>query len=98
MPSVRWFWGGKDYRKAFVKEIPNHYKVNIGDTVITSGSGGFPKGIEVGRLSKTQIATGDSFMTLEVVLFNDFSNLQYVYVIKDKMAEEQKALETKIAK
>jgi rod shape-determining protein MreC len=89
-------WGGKDYRKAFVKEIPNHYKVNIGDTVITSGSGGFPKGIEVGRLSKTQIATGDSFMTLEVVLFNDFSNLQYVYVIKDKMAEEQKALETKL--
>lgn len=86
-------WGGNDFRKAFVKEIPNHYKVNIGDTVITSGSGGFPRGIEVGRISKTQISTGDSFMTLEVKLFNDFSAFQYVYVIKDKLAEEQKTLE-----
>jgi rod shape-determining protein MreC len=89
-------WGGTDYRKAFVKEIPNHYKISIGDTVITSGSGGFPKGIEVGRISRTQISTGDSFMTLEVVLFNDFSAFQYVYVIKDKLAEEQKMLETKL--
>jgi rod shape-determining protein MreC len=89
-------WGGKDYRNAFVKEIPNHYKVNIGDTIITSGSGGFPRGIEVGKISKTQISTGDSFMTLEIVLFNDFSTLQYVYVIKDKFAEEQKTLENKL--
>ena len=93
--SLVWGDGNGDYRKAFVKEIPNHYKIVVGDTVITSGAGGFPRGIEVGRISKTEISTGDSFMTLEVKLFNDFSTLQYVYVVKDRLAIEQKTLETK---
>ncbi|MFA6277860.1 MAG: rod shape-determining protein MreC [Pedobacter sp.] len=92
--SLVWGDGNFDFRKAYVKEIPNHFKVNIGDTVVTSGAGGFPKGIEVGKVSKTQISTGDSFMTLEINLFNDFSTLQYVYIIKNRLAEEQKALET----
>jgi rod shape-determining protein MreC len=92
--SLVWGDGNFDFRKAYVKEIPNHFKVNVGDTIVTSGAGGFPKGIEVGKISKTQISTGDSFMTLEINLFNDFSTLQYVYIIKNRLAEEQKALET----
>jgi len=91
--SLVWGDDNFDYRKAYVKEIPNHYKVNVGDTIITSGSGGFPSGIEVGRVSKTGI-TGDSFLMLEVNLFNNFATLQYVYLIKDKLAIERKVLET----
>lgn len=91
--SLVWGDDNFDYRKAYVKEIPNHYKVNIGDTIITSGSGGFPSGIDVGRVSKTGI-TGDSFLMLEINLFNDFATLQYVYLIKDKLATERKVLET----
>lgn len=91
--SLVWGDDNFDYRKAYVKEIPNHYKVNVGDTIITSGSGGFPSGIEVGRVSKTGI-TGDSFLMLEVNLFNNFATLQYVYLIKDKLATERKVLET----
>jgi len=87
--SLVWGDGNFDYRKAFVKEIPNHFKVNVRDTVITSGSGGFPKGIEVGVVNK-KLDNGD----LEINLFNDFSTFQYVYVIKNKLAAEQKALET----
>lgn len=34
-------------------------------------------------------------MTLEINLFNDFSTLQYVYVIKDKFAKEQQELEAR---
>ncbi|MGF1922978.1 MAG: rod shape-determining protein MreC [Bacteroidia bacterium] len=94
--SLVWGEGNFDLRKAFVKEIPNHYKINVRDTIVTSGAGGFPKGILVGRVSKTQIATGDNFMTLEIDLFNDFGTLQYVYVIKDRLAMEQKILEDKI--
>lgn len=93
--SLVWGDGNFNFKKAYVKEIPNHFKVNVGDTIVTSGAGGFPKGIEVGKVSKTQLATGDSFMTLEIDLFNDFSTLQYVYVIKDRLAQEQKNLETK---
>lgn len=94
-------WGNADYRKAYVKDIANHFKVNIGDTVVTSGfssgsSSGFPKGIEVGRITKTEVNTDDNFMTLEISLFNNFSSLQYVYVVKNKFAQEQKTLENKV--
>lgn len=94
--SLVWGDGNFDLRKAYVKEIPNHYKINLKDTIVTSGAGGFPKGILVGRVSKTQISTGDNFMTLEIDLFNDFGTLQYVYVIKDRLAIEQKTLEEKL--
>ncbi|WP_432714703.1 rod shape-determining protein MreC, partial [Pedobacter sp.] len=91
-------WGEKNYnyRKAYIKDIPNHFKVNLKDTVITSGFGSFPPGIIVGRISNAGIATGDNFLTIEIDLFNDFNSLQYVYVIKDKFAEEQKSLESKL--
>jgi len=91
-------WGDRNFnfRKAFVKEIPNQYKINLRDTIVTSGFGSFPPGIPVGRISNTGIATGDNFLTIEIDLFTDFSSLQYVYVIKDKLALEEKALEAKI--
>jgi len=91
-------WGEKNfnYRKAFIKDIPNHFKVNLKDTVVTSGFGSFPPGIPVGSISNAGVATGDNFLTIEINLFNDFSTLQYVYVIKDKFAEEQKSLESKL--
>jgi rod shape-determining protein MreC len=94
--SLVWGDGNFDFRKAQVKDIPNHIKVNLRDTIITSGAGDFPKGIEVGRIINTRVATGDSFMPLEIELFNDFSTLQYVYVVKDRLAKEQKNLESKL--
>ena len=94
--SLVWGDGNFNLRKAYIKEIPNHYKIKLKDTIVTSGAGGFPKGIVVGRVSKTQITTGDNFMTLEIDLFNDFGTLQYVYIIKDRLAIEQKNLEDKI--
>lgn len=94
--SLVWGDGNFDFKKALVKEIPNHFNVKVGDTVITSGEGSFPKGIEIGRIVKTGISTGDNFMTFEVSLFNDFSTLQYVYIVKDRLATEQKALEQQL--
>lgn len=94
--SLVWGDGNFDYQKAYVKEIPNHFKLNIGDTIVTTGAGSFPRGIEVGKITKSGISTGDSFMTLEIKLFNDFSTLQYVYLVKNRLAPEQKELESKL--
>jgi rod shape-determining protein MreC len=94
--SLVWGDNNFDYRKALVKEIPNHYSVKVGDTIITSGSGGFPRGIEVGKVTKTGVSTGDNFMTLEISLFNNFSTLQYVYVVKDKLATEINTLQQEV--
>ncbi|WP_316803942.1 rod shape-determining protein MreC [Pedobacter nototheniae] len=92
--SLVWGDGNFDILKAFIKEVPNHIKMNVGDSIVTSGYGSFPKGILVGRISKTNVATNDNFLSAEINLFTDFSTLQYVYVVKDKTAEEQKALES----
>jgi len=91
-------WGDRnyDFKKAYVKDIPNQYKISLNDTVVTSGFGFFPPGIPVGRITNTGIATGDNFLTIEIALFNNFSTLKYVYVIKDELAKEQKALESKL--
>lgn len=94
--SLIWGDNNFDYRTAYVKEIPNHYKVNVGDTIVTSGAGGFPKGIEVGKVTNTNVSTGDSFMTLKISLFNDFATLQYVYLIKDKFAQEVQSIQPEI--
>ena len=94
--SLVWGIGNADFTKAFVKEIPNHFKVNIKDTIVTSGFSSFPPGIPVGTVTNTGVATGDNFMSIEIKLFNDFSTLQYVYVILDKYAPEQKELEAKL--
>lgn len=94
--SLVWGENNFDIRKAFIKDIPNHIKMNVGDTVVTSGFGEFPAGILVGRLSKTGVATNDNFLSGELNLFNDFGTLQYVYVIKDKLAKEQEILENPV--
>ncbi|RZK81741.1 MAG: rod shape-determining protein MreC [Pedobacter sp.] len=94
--SLIWGDGNFDYRKAYIKDIPNHYKLSLGDTVITSNFSAFPSGIPVGRVSNTGISKGGNFKLIEINLFNDFSALQYVYVVKDKFAQEQKDLEAKV--
>ncbi|KQR70671.1 rod shape-determining protein MreC [Pedobacter sp. Leaf176] len=94
--SLVWGDNNFDIRKALIKEVPNHIKMNVGDTVVTSGLGQFPAGILVGKLSKTNIATNDNFLSAELNLFNDFSTLQYVYVIKNKLAKEQELLENPV--
>lgn len=94
--SLVWGINNSDIKKAYVKEVPNHFKVNIKDTIVTSGFSSFPPGIPVGTVTNTSVATGDNFMSIEIKLFNDFSTLQYVYVILDKYAPEQKELEAKL--
>jgi len=94
--SLVWGDNNFDIRKALIKEVPNHIKMNVGDTVVTSGLGQFPAGILVGKLIKTNIATNDNFLSAELNLFNDFSTLQYVYVIKNKLAKEQELLENPV--
>ena len=92
--SLVWGDGNFDIKKVFIKEVPNHIKMYVGDSVVTSGFGSFPAGIFVGKIIKPNVATNDNFLSGEVNLVTDFSTLQYVYVIKDKKADEQKALES----
>jgi len=87
-------WGSnRDSRYAMVRDIPNHVKVAKGENVFTSGFSIFPKGIRVGKIVETGITSGESFLDLRMLLTTNFSNLQHVYILKDKLAEEKKQLQ-----
>jgi rod shape-determining protein MreC len=86
-------WDGINYQYIKLKEIPLHVDVSVGDTIVTSGhSTVFPSGILIGEIA--EVKAGDSnFFDIKVKLSNDFGNLYYVSVIKNKLQQEQLELE-----
>ena len=89
-------WGEENYdsRVAILKDIPNHVLVKKGDLVTTSGYSLFPSGLEIGRVTKTGIKGGDSFLDIEIQLSTNFSALQFVYVVNNLLSGEQTELES----
>ncbi|WP_207428282.1 rod shape-determining protein MreC [Pedobacter sp. SYSU D00535] len=92
--SLVWGEENHDPRMAILKDIPNHVKVKRGQHVVTSGfSTLFPRGLPIGRIMRTGVKGGESFLDIEVLLSTDFSTLQYVYVVKNFSALEKLQLE-----
>lgn len=88
-------WDGRDPTKMTINAIPKHSEITIGDTIITSGySSIFPKGIEIGTISKFWInkSSGDNY-TIIVDLFINMNNISFCYVIDNKLLLDQKSVE-----
>ncbi|MCL7765089.1 rod shape-determining protein MreC [Polaribacter sp. Z014] len=87
-------WNGLDYKTVQLSDIPRQAPLKIGDTIETDGKSTiFPEGIPVGTISK--INKGNTANNkVDVKLFNDMSNLGYVYIIKNLDKEEIQSLET----
>jgi len=88
-------WGDDlDPKKALFIDVPNHVKPRIGQWVVTSTySELYPAGIPLGRVINLHAKGGGFFLNMEVSLAVDFSKLQYVYVVTNKLASERQALE-----
>ena len=86
-------WNSKDYNVVQLHDIPRQAPLKIGDTIETGGKSTiFPEGIPIGTIHK--INTGNTADNkVDVKLFNDMSNLGYVYVIKNLHKEEILSLE-----
>ncbi len=55
-------WDGRDYRYAVLSEIPQHVRVNVGDTIETTGySAIFPEGEIIGTVSDYEKSGGDFY-------------------------------------
>lgn len=90
-------WDGRDILKTKLLFVPRHIGLEKGDSVVTSGYNSiFPKNILIGFIDEFSLTTNSSFYEIEVNLSNDFSNLTYVYVIKNPFKEERIDLETAI--
>ncbi len=87
-------WKGNDPTEMDLIAIPQHAKLEVGDTIQSSGySNIFPEGIQIGKVESFKRAKGDNNYTIKVRLNNDISNLQHAYIIKNKMLEDLKKLE-----
>ena len=90
-------WDGRSARGAVLREIPLQYHFETGDTVYTSGhSSIFPPDIPLGVTGKAKIVNGATW-EIEVEMFQDFSTLKYVAVVRNTGEAEIRALEQKAA-
>jgi rod shape-determining protein MreC len=86
-------WPGESPDEAVLMDIPYHVRLEIGDTIVTSGySAIFPEGLVVGIISGFNRLEGN-FYRINVRLAVDFRNLEYVYLIDNLLYEEQVILE-----
>lgn len=79
-----------DYSKNLleVEGISNTKSVNVGDFVYTSGLGGvFPSGILIGSVSEITTDSYDLAKIIKVTPSNDFSDINFVSVLKRKDSE-----------
>lgn len=90
--SLNWELG--NYREASLNDIPNHAKLNVGDTIITSGySAIYPEGVLVGTIKNFNLDEGSNFYEITVELSVDYKKLSHVFIVKNTMKEEQLKLE-----
>jgi rod shape-determining protein MreC len=75
-------------------DVSNNATPKVGELVVTSDLSLFPAGVPIGKISNLHSKTAKgSFLNMDVTIAVDFSKLQYVYVINNKLAQEQLGLE-----
>lgn len=89
-------WESDDPRYASLTEYPKYEKIEIGDTIVTSGfSDFFPEGIFVGTVENYKSETDDNFYRLKIKLATEFGALKNVTLI-NKNNDEIKELEANV--
>lgn len=88
-------WDGKDPNVVQLVDVPRQAPVKKDDTIITGGrSYIFPQGIPIGKITDFSLDVSESYYTIDIRLFNDMTNIGYVYIIENKDKAEVKALES----
>jgi rod shape-determining protein MreC len=90
--SFKWV-SNLDPTKGLLIDISNNAQPKLGESVVTTQYSLFPSGVLIGKVSNLHAKEGGSSLNLEVTLAVDFSKLQYVYVVNNKLAQEQLGLE-----
>lgn len=87
-------WDQEAYDRASLKYIPRHIKLQVGDSIVTSGFNSvFPENILVGTVDELNLEEHMTFYEAKVKLATDFTSLYHVFVIKDLMKEEKDSLQ-----
>lgn len=86
-------WTGGDISKAQIKDIPITTRIELGDSVITSGySSIFPGGVYMGEIVSFKKDVQSQTQKITVNLSIDFSSLDKVYVVENLFKTELEEL------
>ncbi len=82
-------WQGVDYNAVELLDIPKLADVKVNDTIVTGGNTViFPKNVPIGIVKAIDLKPGNNYYNIKVALFQDMSNLNYVYIVKNKDKSE----------
>ena len=92
-------WDGVNFTKMQLSDIPKNAVIKIGDTIVTSPySNIFPEGINIGTISKYKHEKNTNFLQIEITLFANFTNIEFVYLIEPSLKEERNIIENSLLK
>ena len=87
-------WEGKNPRVLTMIDVPQQIEVKKGDSVFTNSySLYFPPEVLIGTVIKTEPIKKNAMQHIYLKSSTDFANLQYVYVVENKMRQEKTQLE-----
>ncbi|MEA1912428.1 MAG: rod shape-determining protein MreC [candidate division WOR-3 bacterium] len=71
-------------KKFYLEGVPQYADVKSGDTIVTSSKGSvFPEGLPIGRLVRVSKDEANYSLKIEIEPFEDFSDVDVVFVIKE---------------
>jgi rod shape-determining protein MreC len=82
-----------DPHQGLLMDVSNNVKPKLGESVVTSGQSLYPTGIAIGKISNLHAKEGGLFLNMYLDLAVDYSKLEYVYVVINKLAKEQVEVE-----
>ena len=86
------FWDGNAPDKFNLNDVSIINKIDIGDTIVTGGmSSYFPEGIPIGEVKKVE--NNGRYYSLGIRLFNNMTNLENVYFLKNIDKSEIESLQ-----
>ena len=90
-------WSGKKPHEFRVEDVVSNANIKIGDTLITGGmSSYFPLGIPIGKITRLDKIEGSGYYSIDVELFEDLSQIYYVYVLENIDFQELQSLQKKL--
>jgi rod shape-determining protein MreC len=81
-------WNGKSPFTLQIEDITKVAPIKKNDTIVTGNYSIFPQGINVGKVKKAKLNLTQNYFDVDIELFNDMSNIGYVYVVKNNTLKE----------
>lgn len=82
-------WQGNHPKKMKLNDVSTLNSVEIGDTIVTGGmSDYFPRGIPIGKVIDFKKPELEGYYDIDIELFSNFTQKEFVYVLKNKKKEQ----------